>query len=398
MKKITSLFILAGLFFTACKPKDSKEIDLGAPAAASFTKTNLGGDPNTFVFENTTPNAFITSWDFGGETSRQVKDTVFFARKGVYTVTLTTGSKGGVSTTSQTITIAETSPLAADFNYREIGKNTYEVEVTTPNPQGIVWSFSNGTGSVGQVKDTVYFPFAGDNPVTLSIQTINGPSSFTKPVEVATTDESNPDLNDPNLILLTGGYEDKDGKTWVIHTGPKLTNVGQSTNFTHSYHDYPGGLTGDPEFMQGIVDNEYTFIMDKYRYVPKNGNVTMGAQFSDIFFGTKFVDWNEPDPGKNGTYNPKKGKDPKHKAAPFVWKNNEWDYIVDKDKSHSIGSTIEIKNNSYIGWFSNHSKYIVMKLTADTLRLAHYTGDKAKDDPADFKNQNHRWFTFVPKK
>ncbi|UII26691.1 hypothetical protein LVD15_25920 [Fulvivirga maritima] len=112
--KVTSLscFVLAA----ACTPED-EDLSLGQPEEASFTVSEVAGEPNFFILENTTPNAFMTYWDMGrGFEKGEPQDTVFFPDQGEYEVRLRAVSPGGIDESeTQMITVATSDPAAGNL-------------------------------------------------------------------------------------------------------------------------------------------------------------------------------------------------------------------------------------------------------------------------------------------
>ena len=379
----------------ACK----KRAELPNPEQASFSVRYL--DDNNVVFENTTKSGYISSWEFEGHgTSTQYKDTIFFGYPGDYKVKLTSNSKGGITSTEQVINIKTASKYIAKPVI--IGKYQddwhYIVEDQTPESTGSSWDFRNGELST-QKRDTIYLPFAGKHRVQLtSVTPYVTSTELSAEIEIKTKDDSYNNCSDDLFNKLTGGCDDEDGKTWVVDPAPFMSYVGPGSNVSNvagiAYYRYDGGLTGDA-FTKGMLDNEYTFTR-YHQYIPKTQNVSMGGQFSDKFFGTSYVNFSNPDLGTNGTYNTYNQVDPKHKQAPFIWKTADWDYIKDKNQTRTTGATIEILNGSYLGWFSDNSKYYIVSITDDVMVIGHYYADETSTAKTDYNNG--RQFTLRLKK
>lgn len=383
-----------GLF--ACK---TGRPELPNPDQAQISTRFL--DKNTVVFENVTKSGYVSQWVFEGHgTSNQYKDTVFFGYAGTYKVQLTSNSKGGVTTTTTDVVITETSKYIAKPVIVGIAADKWHiiVEDQTPESTGSSWDFRNGEEST-QKRDTIYLPFAGKHRVQLT--SVTPYVTSTELSAEITIDQKDPAFNgcsDDIFNKLTGGCDDEDGKTWVVDPAGFMSYVGPGSNVSNTasvaYWRYPDGLTGDA-FTKGMLDNEYTFT--RYRqYIPKNGNVSMGGQFSDKFFGTSHVDFSNTNLGTNGTYNTYNHSDPKHKQASFIWKAGDTDYIKDKDPSRTTGVTIEIKNGSYLGWFSDNSKYYIVSITDDAMVIGHYYADETSTPKSDYNNG--RQFTLRVKK
>lgn len=425
IKKLSPIIFLAGLLIFACKRKEQKEFELGKPNAADFSIRALG-DSNTWEIKCTTPGAFITNWVIDGKSAdlnniryTSPTDTLFFVRKGTYTVALTVATKDGSSNVSKTITVPSGfAPATANFTVRDIsnlgglGPNMFEVIATTPNivDSNVVWYHYNGEITKGQLIDTVYLPFAGDNPVTARIKTSYGVDELTKMVSVQNTDMSNPFLNDVNLVNITGGlnFNGGKGKTWVACPDPRKSKKANAALLgslaTSGYDNFPNGLT-EPAYVNGLLNNSYTFIMDKYQYKPSTQNTTTSWPFSDAYFGTQLWLPNRAntDAAVSGVYNVAAVVDPHLVSGGFIWKTNQQDYTVDKNKKRTTNSTLEFSNGTYLGFFTGVSKYVVVKSSADTLVLASYYADipyvdktTILTDPNTFRD-NMRFQTFVYK-
>ena len=111
-KYIQKLLGLAALILVmfACDPEMDDSVDIGqAPTAdqIDFSTTPTTAKVNIIDIKNTSTIPGIVTWDFGNNTQgRGEKATVEYPLKGSYTITMTLYSKGGSSTKSKTITIA----------------------------------------------------------------------------------------------------------------------------------------------------------------------------------------------------------------------------------------------------------------------------------------------------
>lgn len=99
-----SIFILAALWLAACKPDRDDEFTLGdAPGAPTFTVEPVAGDPNKIVITDLTTGSFQRLWDLPGgnpKNSAKAQDTVYYSKKGEYTITLYTSMEDGSGTAS----------------------------------------------------------------------------------------------------------------------------------------------------------------------------------------------------------------------------------------------------------------------------------------------------------
>jgi hypothetical protein len=389
---------LLGMLAFMCKPKTGKDIGLEAPTPATFEAIQYlpstdGDYGNAYIFTNTTVGGFLSSWDFTIKKSLKQSDSVFFAYKGTYLVTLVTASKGGTSSISRVINVEQTSPYAADFTVAQLSDYKFIVAVTTPNTTAQTFTYSNGETSTALV-DTVYFAFAGAHTITLTVTTRKPDnslvtSSLTKEVTVGSDDMGNPNLTDPYFVMLTGGLSDVDGRTWVMDPTPTLTGTGPYIKKVNklSYYNYPvidpttkkpGNYVDDPAWTGGALQNEFTFIMRNYQYIPKNDGVTCHWEYVQKFGYTP------------SQYKDLAVKDPDHQKAPFILKN---------EGVGITGYTMVFGNNSYMAYYDNRDYYEIAKLANDSLWIRHrYSDDPAANPTKDpTQDPNMRLLLFRPK-
>jgi hypothetical protein len=118
MKKISLLFLLSTLVWWACQPARDDDFQLSdPPVAPDFSVEMLAGDSNRVVVKDLSEGNFQQLWDFPSGTpltSTRALDTVFFAKKGEYFITLfvskTDGS--GTSSASKKVTILTDAPVS----------------------------------------------------------------------------------------------------------------------------------------------------------------------------------------------------------------------------------------------------------------------------------------------
>lgn len=261
---------------------------------------------------------------------------------------------------------------AATFSVQNLDQNHFLVSLTNANALDHTFKYSNGESSKS-VIDTVYFPFKGSFDITLEVVTAKGTSSSSKKVKVNKDDLSNPDLSDQVVTLLTGGLQSANGKTWVVSSAPFKTGMGPLYTLTTDWYNFPEGLTGFA-WDNGILQNSFTFNLRNYQYIPKNTSITAHYAYANRYFGTS-----QPQYGDIAI------SDPNHVQAPFLIKN-----------SHSgigTGYTIDIANNSYIGYFEKRNHYEIVSITNDTLRIRNHYSDDAYTDPS--FDEGARYFTLV---
>ncbi|MBC7391088.1 MAG: PKD domain-containing protein [Opitutaceae bacterium] len=378
MKKDLIIISVALLAVFSCKKKTH---DLPSPEAAQIKTTQL--DENSFVFENVTPTGGGASkWDFGGIVSSiKQKDTVFFGSVGTYDIKLTSNSKGGISSTSTQVTVVKSSPLSDFTISKAASKNSFVINSSTPGNISYRIEYSNGE-ILNTDKDTVYLPWQGQYTATLTVKANYGGRVVTsiskQTIDVASDDSNNPMLTDPVYLKLTGGLAQPNGKTWVMSPTAKLSGVGPyiPNAINLDYYNYPTGYDGDAAWKNGALQNEYTFVMKGYQYIPKNNTVTMHWAFANEYFNQN-----------QAQYSDIALPDPKHAQAPFVLRN---------ENIGVTGYTLKFGNESYIAYFDGRYNYEIAKITNDSLWIRHKYSDGPKDDPA--KDGNQRVLLFTVKK
>jgi hypothetical protein len=391
--------VLVGIL--GCKKKTH---DLPSPEAAVIKVTNLDG--NSFTFQNATPTGGSgTLWDFGElGTSTLNTVTVFFPFKGTFDVKLTSNSKGGITSTSTTITVEQTAfDYAADFSVEKIDENHFKVSVTTPFGLKQKFTYSGSTVlSDTNVVDTVYFPFAGDYNISAFVTAFKDKNPSAKPVtstknrivSVASDDASNADLNNYIYNVLTGGISDLDGRTWIISPAAHLSGTGpwKKTRYDLGYYDYPDGLTDTPAWALGALSNEFTFIMRGYQFIPKNSNATANWYIGNLKLGMT-----------NAQYADKEFVDPN--IAPGTFKLTKGAFLVDTTKL--LGYGLDFNNKAYLGFFQNRLGYEICKIsgTKDSVWVRQKYNDNEdvyKSNPVEFedpsKDPNARTLLLVEKK
>jgi PKD repeat protein len=146
---------------------------LGQPV--TFTDT---GDPTSW------------QWDFGdGNTSTLQNPTHNYVAKGTYTVTLTASNACDVGAAQQTVTIAETAPVAS-FTHdapRCLGQPVQFTDASTNSPTSWSWDFGDGDTSTLQ-NPTHLYAAAGTYTVTLTASNGCGSSSLSQDVVIEGTE------------------------------------------------------------------------------------------------------------------------------------------------------------------------------------------------------------------
>ena len=141
------------------------------------------------------------------------------------------------------------------------------------------------------------------------------------------------------------------GKTWTPVGGPYQVGVGSPTNFIPDYFNFPEGVTGSDAWVNGTLQNSYTFVTPGSKFIPKNNQVTAHWAFANKYFGLN-----------QEQYLDAVVSDPNHKQTTFK--------LVNENNGIGTGYTIEITGGSYIGRAAEgQRKYQIMSITEDTLKL-----------------------------
>lgn len=112
LSRLTTILILVMGWLAACTP-DKSEPGLGSLPTAAFTVTPVTGKINTYALASTSTGVFSWNWNPGdgtGSKAGQQADTVYYSKKGNYTVVLLVLGRGGYDTISQVIAVASDDP------------------------------------------------------------------------------------------------------------------------------------------------------------------------------------------------------------------------------------------------------------------------------------------------
>ncbi|WP_341835928.1 hypothetical protein WJU16_24200 [Chitinophaga pollutisoli] len=134
----------AALCMTACTP-GSEDAELGPLPQVSFTVTPMPNRPNKIIVENTTPGTFRWFWYNGVSTAHvgdRPKDTLTFAEKGEYVISLRAFGRGGSATASQKVAV-EGIPNILKGGDMEAGANAHWTLLNTGGTQTSI-QFVNG--------------------------------------------------------------------------------------------------------------------------------------------------------------------------------------------------------------------------------------------------------------
>ena len=132
MKKIAYIILgLVAVFTVSCEPQYDKAPEIGPRPTVAFTIDN--SNPNTLILTAESDNGFMYTWDLGnGEKKQGETVSAYFPFSGEYTITCIASGKGGESSISKTVTIAETDPeLAEKPGFKEL----------TGSGKGKIWEY-----------------------------------------------------------------------------------------------------------------------------------------------------------------------------------------------------------------------------------------------------------------
>ena len=172
MKGITLLFAFIIIMVSCEKPVDYM-LEGELPSSPDFTLDAVPGDPNSFVVTSLATGNFSHVWDFEGgspATSRLVSDTVFYKKKGDYTITLhiSAADGNGNAYASKDVSVAEdVQGCQLKFLYEDCAEKCWrlsEVEgsiIVGPDPFSGAWNVS-GELPVSQSDDIWCFNEEGD--------------------------------------------------------------------------------------------------------------------------------------------------------------------------------------------------------------------------------------------
>lgn len=123
--------------------------ELGGKPTASFSVTPVSGQTNKYLLSSTSAGAFLYDWnkaDGKGFVRGKVVDTVYFPKKGDYTVKLITYGEDGMDSTSQVIKVAADDPINLKLlTGNSVGKTT-QTWVMAP-AAGALWVGPNDAGA-----------------------------------------------------------------------------------------------------------------------------------------------------------------------------------------------------------------------------------------------------------
>ncbi len=144
MNKII-VFLLMMVTILSCDPQSEKDITLGPlPASPDFAIAFVPNDSNRVVVTDVSTDNFSRLWITGGNptTSKLQSDTIYFPKKGEYSITLNISQTGGNGTASNTKKVIITKDAQTPCS-GAVGLLTGEC-----GPGGKCWKFSQVGGAI----------------------------------------------------------------------------------------------------------------------------------------------------------------------------------------------------------------------------------------------------------
>lgn len=263
-----------------------------------------------------------------------------------------------------------TAPSSEDaaFTFAASAKGENYLTFTNSNAKAFmkVWDFGNGSSSK-ESSPTAYYPFAGEYTVKLTVYTSGGSVTASKVIKVAKND---PQIcSDKNLLLLTGGCNALNGKTWVIDKDrPGHFGVGPAAETSPIWY----AAQANEKTGGGMYDDEFTFFLNESKFVQKtNGDVFVNPASGSNFAGAT------PSPAGDliAPYN-----------AP-----SKMNYTI----STSNGKTfLNLTNGGFIGYYTGATSFEILSLTEDEMFIKFK--DAANADLAWFHRLIRKGFTPAP--
>ncbi|MBK8699019.1 MAG: PKD domain-containing protein [Saprospiraceae bacterium] len=144
MQKISIYLLSILVLLTACEPVRDDNFNLPSPSEAASMEV-IALSTNEYIVKDLTSGGFQRYWDFPGGTpsiSGLATDTVFYAKKGTYTITLYVSKADGSGTTSVSKQVTVESNAALQCSPK--------LSLLTGDclPAGKCWTLSRGAGAV----------------------------------------------------------------------------------------------------------------------------------------------------------------------------------------------------------------------------------------------------------
>ncbi len=225
-------------------------------------------------------------------------------------------------------------------------QNVYNVAVTVPEDAIVKIDFGNGSKADGKTGQAAY-PFKGKYYLNIGIATKGGVLSLKDSI-IVTTDNFEL-VKDPVYLLLTGGVDAANGKTWVLDSlSAGHLSCGPIENYDPQWWSArPIQKTG-----KRIYDDEITFVLKGAKVILDNKGQTYvngSAKDAMISRGATLMEREILYPGEKGadwvaTYKTT-GEGPDFNWTWFITKEGEKTYINFPDRQaffiYYVGATNE---------------------------------------------------------
>lgn len=256
-------------------------------------------------------------------------------------------------------------PFTADIFHSVNGKKV-AFHGLTNNAVSWKWDFGDGTESTEQNPVHSYGE-AGYYTAVLTV-TDNSGATIAKEVQLA--------LDITPYVLLTGGANDTDGKTWRISNSHSANDYFANADadlspFPDAPNPLPGGIFGSGLGMAEVYEDEFTFYFDgRYSHDVKDD----GAAFSGVLYqfvttgGAGIVNDGGIDFGLcTGLFEPESD-------ATFTYVEN--DNMTTSSVYGEGGaityegvSTLDFSGNEFIGLMDFENKVILQDISSNSMRL-----------------------------
>ncbi len=231
------------------------------PLADFYADPTSGGEPLAVQFYDTSLGAPSTwYWQFGdGGVSALQSPSHTYQNPGLYTVSLTAGSSGGINTTIKTdyISVSQQIPVADFSAYPTTGAIPLTVNFTDQSsgtPTSWSWNFGDGAKSESQNPSHQYMS-PGTFTVNLTVSNAHGSHSIQKEDYIVTGE-----LPHANFTAST------------------------TTPHTSEYIDFEDLSTGDPiEYLWDFGDGSTSSNQNPWHWYQDPGNYTVSLHVTNMF-------------------------------------------------------------------------------------------------------------------
>ena len=153
----------------------------------------------------------------------------------------------------------------ANFSFDTTDPNNIEFQITENDGFMVNWDFGNSQKSQS-LSPVVYYPFAGDYQVSLTVSGKGGATTVSKTLSITQSDPAI--CSDATLRMLTGGCDAAEGKTWVYATDhPSGTYFYMTATYDWEeywwspIHDDGETLAGQANEMHFDIDGGYHYAL-----------------------------------------------------------------------------------------------------------------------------------------